>query len=614
SADSFDKIWGRSGAPHGLFIVRPKRGVSLDAVRGQLRAILRRLAHAGLGIESERRLANVEPMLTPGLGVSPEVRPSIESALHLLAGVIALVLLIACANVANLLLFRNVARRRMVTTQRALGASPGRIAREHLVQSLVLGVLGSAAGLGVGWLIAFAFRGQTLGRGPAFQGLPLDHRIAIFAALASVVTALLFGTLPAALAGRFDLASALRQTGLHHTGRAARFRSTLAAAQLALTLTLGVGALLLVRTVHNLNTADTGLDFRGVAFMWQSHRLNMTRAEADALARRVMAAVERVPGVQRAALGPPDLDPHPGARVMARVGPPGAPDDARVDARIVPVTPGWFRIFHIPTASGRVFSEHDWKEGPPYNVVLTASLARKLFGSENAVGRTLDGAGHTSAGVFSRPELHVIGVVPNLSGNQSPGVPKDAVFVTYAFRPVTGSFSLVLRTRRFDAQMAQSIRTAIHGVLPNELVDEPVPLSAASAHREQETLSQLLVLLSALAAILAAVGLYGVIAFAVAGRRRELAIRVALGAEAWRIARLVVRFAAAIIGTGTLLGLGGTYVMSRALQGRLFGVGPLDPASYIVGATLLGVVAAVACAIPALRAVRVDPVATLREE
>jgi ABC-type lipoprotein release transport system permease subunit len=210
--------------------------------------------------------------------------------------------------------------------------------------------------------------------------------------------------------------------------------------------------------------------------------------------------------------------------------------------------------------------------------------------------------------------LHVIGVVPDLSGNQLPGVPKDVVFVTYAFRPVTGSFSLVIRTRTFDAQMAHSIRAAISGVLPDELVDEPTPISASSAHKEQETLSRLLVLLSTLAALLATVGLYGVIAFTVAGRRRELAVRIALGAEAWRIARLVVRFAAVIVGTGTLLGLGGAYVMSRALQGRLFGVGPLDPASYLAGAALLGVVAAVACAIPAWRAVRVDPMATLREE
>jgi ABC-type antimicrobial peptide transport system permease subunit len=209
----------------------------------------------------------------------------------------------------------------------------------------------------------------------------------------------------------------------------------------------------------------------------------------------------------------------------------------------------------------------------------------------------------------------VIGVVPNLSGNQSPDVPKDVLFVTYAFPPVTsGAFSMVVRTGSFDAELAENIRGALGGILPDQPVEQPVLLSAASAHREQRTLSRLLLLLAALAAVLAAVGLYGVVAFVVAGRRRELAVRMALGAEAWRLGRLVANFATAIVVGGMLVGLFGAYVMSQALQSRLYGVHPLDPTSYTAGAALLGVVAVAACWVPAWRAMRLDPMATLREE
>ena len=604
--DPIEKISGRGGAPHGLFIVRPISGASSEALGDQLREILRRLAQAEPAYDNELRLTKVEPKLSPGLGMPPDVRPRIASALRLLSGVVALVLLISCANVANLLLFRNVARRGLVAMRMALGASPGRIAREHLVQSLLLGLFGAGVGVGVGWLLSVLFGGQSLGSVPAFHRLTLDGRVAGFAVTASIATALLFGTMPAAIASRLDVASVLRQSDLRHSGRMAVVRSALSIGQLALTLTLGVGALLLVRTVHNLNTADTGLDFHGVVSVWQAHRVDMNRAEADGLTRRVLAAVEAVPGVSAAAVGPPDLDiPYGG---NARVGALGAGPNQRVDARVVPLTPGWFGIFHVAAVRGRLFSEDDWNEAPSYNVVLTASLARKLFGTENAVDRIL-------TGIRGRPELRVIGVVPNLSGNQSPGVPNDIVFVTYAFPPVNyAGFSLVVRARSFNERMANNVRSALSQVVPDQPVDQPVPISAADAHREQATLSHLLVLLSSLAALLAAVGFYGLIAFVVAGRRRELAVRIAVGAAAWRIVRLVLRSASAFVVGGTVLGLGGAYVMSRALQSRLFGVGPLDPASYLAAATLLGLVAGAACAIPAWRAVHVDPVATLRDE
>jgi len=603
--DAIDRISGRTGAPHAAFIVRPRSGVRLDAVRIQLRQILRRLAIDEPQFDTDNRLAQVEPRLYPGLGAPPEARQRIESTLRLLGAVALLVLVISCANVANLLIIRNIARRGVVAMQRTLGASAWRIAREHVVQSLALGILGALGGVGVSCAIVWAFNGQAVGDVTAFDGYALDRGTAVFAALSAVLAAALSGIAPAALAARFDLYAVLRQSDLRHGASSRGLRSGLSVLQLALTLALGVGALLLVRTLHKLTTADTGLDARGVASLWQSHRVNVSLADADALARRTLAALEAVPGIQSAALGPPDLDTPFGGTTP--VGPLGGAPDGRVDARIVPISPAWFGIFHIAPVRGRLFDDDDWAQGPPYNVVLTASLARKLFGSDDAVDRTL-------GGVFGRPELHVIGVVRDLAGNLAPDTPKDIVFVTPAFPPVTSdAFRIVMRAPTMDAHLAAAVRNALSRIFPDQLVEQPSAISAAAAHAEQRTLSRLLLLLSALAALMATIGLYGFIAFVVGTRRREFALRMALGAPRWRIGRLVLANAAAIVIGGTALGLGGAYGIARALQSRLFGVGPLDLVSYAVGVVLVGLVTAGACAAPAWRAVHLDPMTMLRE-
>jgi predicted permease len=601
-----EKIRGRAGAPHGLFVFRPREDAGMEAVRAQLSGILHRLARDEPRYDGDARLVHAEPRISPGIGLPPDLRPSVLGSLRLVAGAVALVLLIACANVANLLLFRNVARSGALTTRRALGASSLRIAREQLVQSLMLGVLGAGAGLGVGWLASLLLKGQALGGVPASDPLPLDGRVALFAAGASLLTAVIVGTVPAALAGRFDLAAALRESGLRHTGRLAAVRATLAAGQLALTLSLGVGALLLVRTVHNLVTADTGLDAGGVSYTLQSHTVALDRVGLDALAREVLAGIEAVPGVERAAMGPPDLDAIWGAGT-ADVGQPGAPDAEKIEARIVPVTPGWFEVFRVPAVDGRVFRDDDWAPGAATSVVLTSSLAQKLFDEGAAVGRRL-------AGVFGSGELDVIGVVGSLTSSEVPDRPKDIVFVTYAFPPPTSMFPLVIRTQTADSGLGPRIGRAITGVLPSEPVRNPQSITADRRHREQRTLGRLLGLLSALAATLAAVGLYGIIAFVVTGRTREFGIRLALGSEPSGIAKLVFRYGGSILGAGMIAGLAGAYALSRFLRNQLFGVGALDPASYLGGAAFLALVAALACWLPARRAMRVDPVTTLRRE
>lgn len=591
---------------HGSLVLRFRRGISVQVAEAQLSSAFERLPEAR---DSTGGASRVRPVLYPGFETTPAMRATTTATLRMFAEVVALVLILACANVANLLLVRNVTRRSAVATRRALGASSGRIAREHLAQSLVLGVLGTSVGLVVGWLISLSFRGESLMGMPVFQGLALDDRVVLFAGVAAIVTTVLFGTLPSVFASRFDPASAIRAAG-RQTSRSAVFRAVLSAAQLGLSLTLMVGALLLVRSVHNLYTLDTGLDIDGVASLSLQHSRGLGAAETMSLYERVVAAVQSVPGVQKAALG--TFGPEgPMFQGHARgVDPHGV---EAIKAAMIPVTPGWFEVFRVRTVQGRTFHDGEWGLGAPAEVVLTESLARKIFGASDVVGRTV------SVGAETSKEMTVTGVVDNIRSSRVPDRPQDAFFIPYGSLPLLNSFgffTVYIRSQHFDARVAAAIRESVEQALPDQPVPEPVLAvdQIGQIHSERRILRHLLALLSVLAACLASVGLYGVTAFVVAGRRREFGIRLTLGAKPTGIGALVLQYGATILGAGTVLGLLGAFCLSVILRGRLFGVHPLDLASYATATVLLGLVAAAACWIPARRAMRVDPAATLREE
>ncbi len=601
-----ERLVDRESVMHDDIVLRPRPGVGTDAVLSQVSEILQRLIEAGN--ESGPYLADLRPWIFEGLHVPPLVRAATYSSLRMLAIVVGLVLILACANVANLLLFRNVKRRGAVATLRALGASTGRIARQQLALSLVIGLLGTLAGIGVGWLVALPFKGASLMRMPAFDGLALDGRVALFGAAAGVVTAALFGTVPALLAGRVDLAASLRSSSPRETGRLARVRSALSVLQLSLGLALVVGALLLLRTMRNLHAVDLGLDTEGIVALTVDIPRGLEPAELDVLHRDLLAAAGTQPEVRGAAADP--YGPF-GPGMMGRVRLPTAPDDERIRAYIVPVTPGWLELLRARMVGGRSFRDEDWSVGGPASLILTESLARRLFGRTDVVGQTVEAG-------FGPPEpMEVIGVVADIRSPYAPDRPQDTFFVTPSRTAgILPMLTLVMRVTPFNPEVAGRIRADVERVLPDEPVPDPVPISDRldRVNSEARIYSSLLALLSTLAMVLSAIGLYGVMAFTVAARGREFGVRLALGAAAGRIARLVVRSASAIVLSGTALGLLGAYALSRLLESRLFGVTPLDPASYAAAALILAAVAAVACWVPARRAIRVDPVSTLREE
>lgn len=601
-----DRLTSRQSVMHSDFVVRLRDGVTRDAAEAQIAGILRRIAEEQP--ESAEWLSDLRPEIIPGLTVRPLVRERTFRTLRLLGGIVLLVLLIACANAANLLLFRNVTRRGAVATRRALGASSSRIARQRLVESLVLAAFGSALGLGVAWLVSLAFRNQTLAGLPAFTGFAVDWRVLGFAAGATVATAILAGAVPAALAGRFDLAAALKEAGTRDTVRVARVRWLMSTVQVALSLTLLVGALLLTRTVRNLYEVDTGLSRENVAALSVKGD-SLGGPEHRVERQSLLAAVEAVPGVEGAAL---DIGPA-ATSMMGRIGLPGTSRDEGHQAMAWPVTPGWFDLLRVRMLHGEPFRDSDAgqaREGGRNEVVLTASLARRLFGTTNAVGRTV------SAGFFSMEDAMVVGVTHEIRSDHAPDEPQDAFFLPFSAFPSIPMLTILARTRHLDAAILRDIRGAVETALPDVAVPDATPVldRVDQIHSEDRLFSQLLGLLSLLAVLLAAVGLYGVIAFTAARRVREFGIRMVLGAERARIGALVVRDAAGIVIVGTAVGLVGAWLLSALFESRLFGVDRLDTASYAVAVCVFALIAGLASWAPARAATRVDPVETLKAQ
>jgi len=588
------------------FVARLRAGVSPAQAEAQLRSILDGIARRN---PDDKFIRQVTANLLPGLRVPPETARRTYSALRVFVVVVGLVLLLACANVATLLLMRNVTRRGVVATRRALGASPGRIARYHLTESALLAALGTALGLFVAWLIAVPFAGQRLARGmPAMAGFHMDVRILLFAVGASAVTLVGFGAVPAMLAGRFDLLDALRAGSSSDTQRMAGFRRIMSAGQIGACIALLTGAVLLVRTVRNLYAIDTGISVEGIATvdLGQPGNLGDLSALPDVY-RDLVAAVRGVSGVEGVAM---DAGGPLAGRSRTDIAFPEEPGQT-LPADIRPVTPGWFDVVRLPMVRGGPFRDGDWRPGSaPVPMVVTSALAHRLFGGTDVLGRTL----LVRLSPDGMKEARIVGVSRDVRLPVEPDKPLDAFFVPLSSFPFT-DVTLVVRAHSFNPQGGREIRQAVQRVLPNAVPPDLTLLTARLGNEfsEQRALGRLLTFLSTLAVILASVGLYSVIAFSVAHRQREFGIRMALGAEDHRIARLVLGDAAAIVGVGTAAGLVGAYALSILLANQLYGVAQVDPISYTAAALLFALVAAAACWTPTRAAMRADPIETLRD-
>ncbi|MEA2695270.1 MAG: hypothetical protein QOJ16_4657 [Acidobacteriota bacterium] len=555
-------------------------------------------------IDSEVRLTGLHEHLVG------KVRP----ALLLLAGAVGFVLLIACANVAHLLLARAAARRREIAIRAALGAGQGRLVRHLLTESAVLGLAGGAAGLLVAlWgarLLVALTPGDLAGVLLPQVAVGLDGPVLLFTVALSLATSLLFGLAPALSAARVDLREPLQATAKSGLGKG---RGFLVAAEVALAAVLLVGAGLLLRSFARLQAVDPG--FRPERVLTMALDLSSSGGYGEPAAQTAFLSelarrVEALPGVRSAAFG----DSLPLARAMRMLRglrienrPPKDPRE-QPEVMLSAVSPGYFKTLGIGLLRGRAFDARDAKPAPPVAVV-NRTLAHSFWGDEDPVGKRI------RFGPPSQPWVTVVGVTADIHREDLATAPKAELYLPFLQQPSPFGF-LAVRTQGDPAALTAAVRREVRALdadLPIFDVSTLTQRLAASVAARRFGLL-LLGAFAALALALAAVGLSGVIAYAVSERTREIGIRMALGADRGDVLSMVVGKGLAMAAAGVVVGLPVAFGLSRFLASALYGIAPSDPVTYLMIPVILLTAALLAAYVPARRATRVDPVVALREE
>jgi putative ABC transport system permease protein len=600
--EQFRAVRGRDSS-YG--VARLREGVSFEQAYGEMRSI-----YADLEREEPQRNARRTVML---FHLQDQMVADVRPALFALMGAVMLVLIVACVNVANLLLARGAARVREVGLRTALGARRGRLVRQMLTESLVLAGAGGIAGLAVA---ALCHRGLLALVGdripiPRLDQMTLDWPVVAFTLLVSLVTGLVFGVVPA-LVTTSHASDALREYGRHGGGRRLhRVLRTLVVAEVALSLVLLAGAGLLMRSFVKLQSVDPG--FRAEGVLTATVQLPATRydlPEADSFFRESLSRIGAVPGVQHVA-GASCL-PVPFACIGTsfwRVDRPKPPDGQLSSSQVRPVTPGFFKTLGIPHVAGRDFSESDTVDSVPVAIV-SEELVRQQFADGNPLGRRLRiNVDHANG--RSDAEWTIVGVVGNTRSSLD-GPVRQTIFIPRTQRPGFG-MTFFVRGQWDPMLLATSVRGAVHAMEPEAPVGMRTLDDVVGGTIARPRAISVLVGVFALAALmLAAVGIYGVMAYAVRERTQEIGVRMALGATTSSVFRLVLAQALRLVSIGIAAGLVAAGLFTRLLDRLLFGVESLDPWTFAGTALTLLAVATVASYLPARRGMRMAPVDALR--
>ena len=534
----------------------------------------------------------------------------VATSITVLAVAVALVLLIACANVANLLLARAGARQREIAIRSALGADRGRIVRQLLTESALMGAVAAGIGLFLAW-------GSVRALAAAEVSLPFLKKVAMnapvlgFTVAAALVTTMLFGMAPALAASRTDLVEDLKEGG-RGTGESAargRFRAGLVVIEIALALLLVIGATLTIRSLANLQAVNPGFNPEAIL----TADIVLPPSTYAAPPRRIdffktlLEKVAATPGVAAAgmATNPPFSGSKSGNDVRAEGAPPPKLGENLI-AFFRSVDPGYFSALQMRLVRGRYFTERD-PAGPPVAIVNEA-MVRRLWPNLDPVGKRF-------APGRSVTWLTVVGVVSDVKSLSLADPPDLEYYLPYKMSPAP-AMSLVVRTKLGAPRLSAVLRASVRELDRELPVSEVTALSdsiarSTSARRFSVTL---LGMFAGLALLLAAVGIYGIVAHSVTRRMHEIGVRISLGAHPRKIAGMVVRWALLLGGAGVAIGAGGSLALTRLLRSMLYGVSATDPAVFVAASAFLLVVAAVAAYIPARRAARVDPLVALRHE
>jgi putative ABC transport system permease protein len=568
-------------------IARLRAGVTIAGAEAQLNTVMDAIRRDYPQF-TQNATAAVAPM-------KDTLLDGVRTRLLIVMGAVLFVLLIACANIGNLLMARASVRRQELAVRHALGARTGRLIRQMLTESTLLGVLGGLAGVALGAALLRVLLTTLPDNLPRLQGVALDATVLLFTAGISLVSGLIFGVAPALQLTRRTVTASLRE-GARSTMSGRRVRTALVASEVALALMLLVGAGLLVRSFANLREVPPGFQTDRLLTFAVSVPTTIYRTSPERLAffERAAADLEAVPGVHGVTMSTtlPVTGRGNGAwfNLIARPlppteTPPGVPN--RV------VRANYFQALGIPLLRGRYFTADDRLQGT-HAVIISESVARRFWPNEEALGQRIYMGAPDNRVI---PESEIVGIVADVKQTGLDEARSEAVYVPHGLVPSQANFAFAVRTSTDPTAIAPSVRRIV------QRATAPARSSAV-----------LVGLFAAVAVVLSVIGVFGVLSYTVTQQTTELGIRMALGASARSVRLLVLRQGLAPVAAGVIAGMAGAALLSRAVESQLFGITPTDPWTFALTTALFAVVAVAASSVPARRATRVDPVRILRQE
>jgi putative ABC transport system permease protein len=589
-------------------IARMKPGVTLAQAQAEMETIAGRLAQQ-YPDHNTRIGAVVVPLHEQVVG---DIRP----ALLILLGSVGFVLLIACANVANLLLARAAVRQKEIALRLALGASQARLIRQFLTESVLLAMFGAGLGLLLAFVGLRALRTFIPASISQVETINIDAKVLIFTVLIAVVTGIAFGLAPAIHGSHLNLNDTLKEGGRDSSGgsKGNRARSLLVIGEVAISFVLLIGAGLLINSFFHLRNLDPG--FRADHLLTMKVDLSEVkypdRERRAAFFDEVIRRVRELPGVKSAAVA--DNLPLTFTGNSMSIGVEGLPDPSpgqRPDVIFRAVGPGYFNTMGIPMVAGRDFTDQDKADSKDV-VVISEKTAQHFWPGEDPIGKRLKPGSSVSKSEWRE----VIGIVKDVRQNDLIAPPKMQMYFSYPQPKEIAANALVVRTIVEPMSLAGSVRNVIWSVDKDQTVAniDTMDHILAQAVARQRFSMVLLGVFAALALLLASVGIYGVMSYSVAQRTREIGIRMALGARRADVLQMTVGQGLKLVGAGMILGLAAAFVLTRVMATLLYGISATDPITFIAISVVLLAVAILASYIPALRATRVDPISALRAQ
>jgi putative ABC transport system permease protein len=621
-----------------VLVAKLKKGVPMKQAQAEMEGISAQIA-SGDPERNSGTTAQVQSLQEAAYG-------GLKQPLLLLQGAVAFVLLIGCANVAGLMLARAASRRTEMAVRTALGAGRGRIIRQLVIESVPLALLGGVLGVFLAWAGLKAFLAAAPQGFLKTLNFSLDGEVLGFTLLIAILTAVVFGVVPAIQASKPDLVSSLKETGRSGTDGVARahLRSALVTVQIALALVLLIGAGLMINSFLRVQHEDLGADARGLLTFefrfpqgeaikpysrYRGVGLWDVSPQTGLTYDRVLERMQGVPGViSAAAINRPPLSGGGISMPFLIEGRPAPPPSSAAGggsqqqgqtADYFAITTNYFGTMKIPILKGRDFTAQDTAAGPPV-LIVSQTFVKRFFPNEDPLGKRI-----TLDFVPDEKPREIVGVVGDTVGDRFQKQEAPVLYVPHRQQSPRwlgpywndrASMIFVLRTAGDPQSLIPAVRRATAEVDPNK---PAANLRTVEQNLDQQVQYQRLYILllgifGAIAAVLSAIGIYGVMAFAVTERTREIGIRMALGAGGRDVLGLVVRQALILVGIGLALGLAASFALTRMIQSALYGVTPTDPATFTGVSLLLTIVAIFACLVPIRRAVRVDPTVALRYE